>query len=122
MIDSKMEKYWLNELEESAIFLEKLYRTKFWSEELEFKIEKAIFLGFYSIRKLNESNLIKNSLSDINWNLMSYPKFDLEFSEKQFTNYQFLNGESKQINLIKLSNQFIHSKLLYLTKKLDIKT
>ncbi|MCL1046339.1 hypothetical protein L2737_13565 [Shewanella electrodiphila] len=73
MIEVYTKEYWLNELKESAQFLESLYRTTVWDNELEFKTEKAVFLGCYAIRKLKESKLLSTELSGFNTSLISHP-------------------------------------------------
>lgn len=55
MIDARLKQYWLDELKASAHFLEGLYRSREWSERLEYEVEKSIFVGFYAIRKLQEN-------------------------------------------------------------------
>ena len=74
MIDHRLKNFWLAELQQSAIFLEQRYRSSKWDDELEFKVEKAIFIGFYAIRKLLESKLLPPSVVGFNWKLTCYPK------------------------------------------------
>jgi len=70
LIEAYTKEYWLNELKESAQFLESLYRTTVWDIELEFKTEKAVFLGCYAIRKLKESKLLSTEISGFNTSLI----------------------------------------------------
>ena len=109
MIDSRLKIYWLAELEQSATSLEKLYRSNDWNDELEFSVEKSIFLGFYAIRKLKESGLLPNNVISLNWKITAYPKVDKPKQNKFINDYQLFAGSSKQLNLEALCNQFIHS-------------
>jgi hypothetical protein len=115
VIETYTKQYWLNDLEESGLLLESLYRKPIWDEELEFQCEKAIFLGFYSIRKLLESKLVKSCISGMNINLTSYhSRTDLikssHPSESWVRNYDLLNGVDSYLSLKEICNQFIHSK------------
>ena len=116
MIETYTKKYWLEELKNSCLFLENLYRKQEWSHELEFRCEKAIFAGFYAIRKLLESNLVEQKIVDRNTKLIKYNPIDREafesaFSEKWTSAYKFINGDEWQLSLEKICNQFIHSKI-----------
>lgn len=113
MIDRRLKQYWLNELEQSAVFIEKLYRSQEWNEELAFSVEKAVFLGFYAIRKLNESGLLPIKVISLNWKLTAYPKAYKEPQEKFINDYHLFEGYSKQLNLKRLCNQFVHSTHFY---------
>ncbi|HGS4780209.1 hypothetical protein [Vibrio fujianensis] len=110
MIDSRLKRYWFAELEQSAISLEKLYRGSDWNDDLEFSVEKSIFLGFYAIRKLKESGLLPNNVISLNWKVITYPKSDKPRQNKFIDDYQLFSGGSKQLSLEVLCNQFIHSK------------
>jgi hypothetical protein len=114
MIATYTKKHWLNELKESVDFLESLYQTNVFNEEIEFKMEKTIFLGSYIIRKLNESKLLSNEISKFNINVTSYPA-DIDGHNLNHGNwhkkYKLIGGDVHKISLINLSNQFIHSKI-----------
>ncbi|HCG9589970.1 TPA: hypothetical protein NJ696_004940 [Vibrio parahaemolyticus] len=109
MIDSRLKRYWLAELEQSAIYLEKLYRSNDWNDDLEFSVEKSIFIGFYAIRKLKESGLLPNNVTSLNWKITTYPKADKPRQNKFINDYQLFSGGSKQLSLGALCNQFVHS-------------
>ncbi|MDO6610561.1 hypothetical protein Q4601_03185 [Shewanella sp. 1_MG-2023] len=114
MIEVYTKEYWLNELKESAQFLESLYRTTVWDNELEFKTEKAVFLGCYAIRKLKESKLLSTELSGFNTSLISHPirsEHDSIVDEKWSKKYNFGQSDSNELALERLCNQFIHSKI-----------
>ncbi|EMN7207537.1 hypothetical protein WB861_004595, partial [Vibrio parahaemolyticus] len=99
MIDSRLKRYWLAELEQSAIYLEKLYRSNDWNDDLEFSVEKSIFIGFYAIRKLKESGLLPNNVTSLNWKITTYPKVDKPRQNKFINDYQLFSGGSKQLSL-----------------------
>lgn len=109
MIDSRLKRYWLAELEQSAVSLEKLYRSNDWNDDSEFSVEKSIFLGFYAIRKLKESNLLSNKVISLNWKITTYPKSDKPRQNKFLNDYQLFSGGFEELNLAVLCNQFIHS-------------
>lgn len=95
---------------ESARFLESLYRTNVWNNELEFKTEKAVFIGCYAIRKLKESKLLSAELSGFNTSLISYP-IKIECDENWSEKYYFGKSDNHELALERLCNQFIHSKI-----------
>lgn len=114
LIEEYTKEYWLNELRESAKFLESLYRTTVWDNELEFKTEKAVFLGCYAIRKLKESKLLSTELSGFNTSLISHPiktEHENEGDEKWSKKYHFGQSNKHELALERLCNQFIHSKI-----------
>ena len=116
MIETYTKSFWLKELIASGQFLEGLYRNAVWDHELEFKCEKAIFIGFYAIRKLIESQLIERSIETRNTKVTRYlPRnnvnFELEFAKKWSSAYNLLEGEKWQLSSEKICNQFIHSKV-----------
>ncbi|WP_435235833.1 hypothetical protein ACR30L_19170 [Psychromonas sp. PT13] len=112
MIEVYTKEYWLNELKDSASFLESLYRKTVWDNELEFKTEKAIFVGFYAIRKLKESKLLSSSICGFNTRLISYPiRIELvdDKEEKWSKKFNFNQSIKEELALEQLCNQFIHS-------------
>lgn len=114
MIEAHTKEYWLNELKESAKFLESLYCTPIWDNELEFKAEKAVFLGCYAIRKLKESSLLSNEICGFNTTLISHPirvGFVAKVDDKWTKKYNFGKSENQELALERLCNQFIHSKI-----------
>ena len=114
MIETYTKQYWLNEIKDSAQFLESLYRTKSWETEVEFKTEKAIFVGFYAIRKLKESKLLNNEVHGLNTSLKSNRiRTDCIVNNEDHWSKKYNLGQSddQHLNLEKLCNQFIHSKL-----------
>lgn len=114
MIEVYTKNYWLNELSKSALFLESLYRKPSWNEGLEFETEKAVFLGFYTIRKLKESKLLCSEISGFNTKLVSYPiRADVKLADcdKWSEAYNLMQGNEQVLALEELCNQFIHSKI-----------
>ncbi len=114
MIEVYTKEYWLNELKESAEFLESLYRTTIWDNELEFKTEKAVFIGCYAIRKLRESQLLSSSVCGLNTSLISHPvrvDFIENNDENWYKKYTFSQSNNQELALKSLCNQFIHSKI-----------
>ncbi|WP_033538412.1 MULTISPECIES: hypothetical protein [Shewanella] len=114
MIESYTKIFWLNELKGSAEFLESLYRTTVWDNELEFKTEKAVFLGFYAIRKLRESKLLSNVVCGLNTSLISHPTRKAVSSNKGehwSKKYNMGQSDDKTLPLKVLCDQFVHSKI-----------
>jgi len=114
VIEAYTKKYWLSELKDSAGFLESLYRTTVWDSELEFKTEKAIFLGFYAIRKLRESKLLSSVVCGLNTSLISHPIRDgvvLNKDEHWSKKYNVGQNDEKNLPLKTLCDQFVHSKI-----------
>ncbi|MDK9749451.1 hypothetical protein KIP00_00280, partial [Vibrio sp. B513a] len=109
MIDARLKQYWLDELKASAHFLEGLYRSGEWSERLEYEVEKSIFVGFYAIRKLQESGHLDQRVSSLNWTLTAYPSCEEAKSEKWIRNYNHSKGFAKLFSLKKMCHQFVHS-------------
>ncbi|MCL1056895.1 hypothetical protein L2729_02675 [Shewanella gelidimarina] len=104
MIEAYTKEYWLNELKESAQFLESLYRTTVWDIELEFKTEKAVFLGCYAIRKLKESKLLSTEISGFNTSLISHPirsEYTCTTDVKWSKQYSFGQSEIHELALEK---------------------
>ncbi|MGI2151901.1 hypothetical protein ACROAK_03270 [Shewanella oncorhynchi] len=109
MIDVRLKQYWLDELKLSVQFLERLYRSQEWDEKLEYEVEKSIFIGFYAIRKLQESGHLGESVTSLNWTLTAYPSHAEAAVEKWIRNYNHGSGYDKQLNLKKICHQFVHS-------------
>lgn len=116
MIDPQTEHLWLKELHHSAKSIEVFYRSRKWDFKTEFEIEKLIFLGFFSIRKLLDIERLKN-MENRNISLTEYPQsvdedeFDNTFQRKWQDIYDFSKGTEVSLSLRELCNQFIHSKI-----------
>jgi hypothetical protein len=114
VIETYTKEYWLSELKDSAEFLESLYRTAVWGKELEFKTEKAVFLGFYAIRKLRESKLLSNAVCGLNTSLSSNPIRNgvvLNKEDSWIKNYNVEQSDEQNLPLKDLCDQFVHSKI-----------
>lgn len=116
MIENYTKKYWIQEIKSSCLFLENLYRKQEWNHKLEFQCEKAIFLGFYAIRKLMESNLIESNIVSMNTKITKHMPieneiFEINFLKKWSKAYNLMMGDEWQLSLEKICNQFIHSKI-----------
>jgi hypothetical protein len=114
VIETYTKEYWLSELKDSAEFLESLYRTTIWDNELEFKTEKAVFLGFYAIRKLRESKLLSSVVCGLNTSLISHPIRNgvvLNKEDSWSKNYNMGQSEDKNLPLKVICDQFVHSKI-----------
>jgi hypothetical protein len=85
-----------------------------WDDELEFKTERAIFLGCYAIRKLKESKLLSHTLCGLNTSFISHPVYTdyvKSESDKWSKEYNFYQSNKVELALENLCNQFIHSKI-----------
>lgn len=107
-------KYWRTFLLKTANNLESRYRQKRWDARSYFSLEKEVFLGFFAIRKLKESNLINQSLISSNYVVCSYPKSSTPLSimkdPDHFLNgYDLSKGTECQLSLKYICEQFIHS-------------
>ncbi|MDN2658204.1 hypothetical protein Q4490_15935 [Neptunomonas phycophila] len=116
MIESYTKIYWLEEIQNSCVFLENLYRKQEWNNNLEFQFEKSIFFGFYAIRKLIESNLIDPNIASRNTKITKYSpiekeEFEINFLERWSKAYNLMKGDEWQLSLEKICNQFVHSKI-----------
>jgi hypothetical protein len=55
--------FWKDDLVKQARFLGSKTNQKRWAESSSARLEQAVMLGFYSIRKLNEARKISDSVS-----------------------------------------------------------
>lgn len=105
--------FWKDDLVKQARFLGSKTNQKRWAESSSARLEQAVMLGFYSIRKLNEARKISDSVSRqeivitalkqtgqatnrLNW-------LDIDKS------YDLESSQTVTKDLIFLCNQFIHS-------------
>lgn len=104
--------YWKNDLIKLANRLQlRLIQTR-WGEKNLYTIEKEIFIGFYSIRKLIESRKISNSIKHKKYEIKSFAyngKPESIVSYLHDLNYDLKETQSTQVTIIELCNQFIHS-------------
>lgn len=104
--------YWKDDLIRLADRLElRLVQTRWGSKNL-YTLEKEIFIGFYSVRKLIESNKISNSIISKKYEVKEFLyNGNLESIMTYFktSDYNFSNCKKSQISISILCNQFIHS-------------
>jgi len=104
--------YWKEDLLKLANKLERRIIQTRWGEKNLYTLEKEIFIGFYSIRKLIESNKISDSLSERNYEVKEFPyqgnpeSIITHFKE---TDYNLNKAKKFNITVSQLCNQFIHS-------------
>jgi hypothetical protein len=116
MIDDTTTPFWSEELKKSAIFLNSLYEKNDWNENFLFKCEKAVFLGFFSIRKMRDSKLLGDNVKDMDFIISQYPlKDNVNIENKIITPekinnfYDIRNNLASTLYLKTICNQFIHS-------------
>ncbi|MCG9661031.1 hypothetical protein, partial [Vibrio mediterranei] len=106
-------KYWKDDLLKLADKLTMRLVQKRWGEKNFYTLEKELFLGFYSVRKLIESRKISDSVKNKNYKVRK-----IEFSgepERLMPNsvdsdYDLVGyTEVSTLNTIQICNQFIHS-------------
>lgn len=104
--------YWKNDLLKLANRLElRLIQTR-WGEKNFYTIEKEIFIGFYSIRKLIESKKVSDFIKSKTYELKEFPysgNHDSIIDPYKLTDYSFNKANTTKISIASLCNQFIHS-------------
>lgn len=104
--------FWKNDLIKIANKLElRLIQTR-WGDKNLYTLEKEIFLGFYSIRKLIESKKVSDSLKTKIYDINEFPyQGDTESIITHFKveDYDLSKGKKASITIGQLCNQFIHS-------------
>lgn len=104
--------YWKNDLLKLASRLERRLIQKRWGEKNLYTLEKEIFLGFYSIRKLIESKKVSDNLSRKKYSIREYSYCGNPTSlATHFKDSEYDLGKSKttEMSVSNLCNQFIHS-------------
>jgi len=72
---------WKTEINKiSKKLLSRIFQKK-WSKRSIFNLEKELFIGFFSVRKLIESNHISKELADKEYELLFFPKKSLTVEE-----------------------------------------
>lgn len=104
--------YWKDDLLKLARTLEqRLIQTR-WGDKNLFIVEKELFIGFYAIRKLIESNKISDSISRRRHQLKEFPYCgnpDSLVIHMRDQEYDLGNGKAVHLTTVDLCNQFIHS-------------
>ena len=105
-------KYWKEPLLKSARYLQRLRLDGSTSERTYVRIEKEVFFGFYSIRKLLDtfkvSDSIKTMRFEVAWHL-NRTSVDYMNWRKIEQNYNLSIQKSETRDLRFICNQFIHS-------------
>lgn len=104
--------YWKDDLLKLADKLERRLIQKRWSEKSFYTLEKEIFLGFFSIRKLIESNKISESIATKTYRIYEFPKnknIESIVSINPKNDFEFGKTTQVDITIAALCNQFIHS-------------
>lgn len=104
--------YWKSDLLKLASTLERRIIQTRWGNKNLFVVEKEIFLGFYIIRKLIESQKISDSIIKRRHKLKEFrysgnPESLL--THMRDNEYDLTRGETTNLTTIELCNQFIHS-------------
>lgn len=106
---------WKEEILRIADKLERRYNQKRWSERSFFLLEKEIFLGFFSLRKLMESNKVSARIKEEQVLLAVYPAGEMPITllnQHKFPElYNLYAGEKESLNYWDICNQFIHSSI-----------
>lgn len=104
--------YWKDDLIKLANRLERRLVQTRWGEKNFYTVEKEIFVGFYSVRKLIESKKISDSLKTKSYEVKEFPyrghpeSIITHFKE---SDYDLNRAKTSRITIIQLCNQFIHS-------------
>ena len=104
--------YWKDDLLKLATKLELRLVQKRWSEKIYYTVEKELFFGFYSIRKLIESKKISETVLKKTYKIHEFPKNEKTQSliVTDISNEFELNkGKEVNVSVTTLCNQFIHS-------------
>jgi hypothetical protein len=105
--------YWKDDLLKSAELLSQKEKQKVWPDRSLANIEKNLFLGFYSIRKLIESKKLSTSVETMKVNAVSYPllgkNVNLLNCHRAYEFYDFSKKRRENISIQFMCNQVIHS-------------
>ena len=109
MISSK--ELWKKELLVIAhSLLRRLAQTK-WSDKSIYRLEKELFVGFFSVRKLIESKAISANVTSKKFSLMHFPAWKQSATSNR--NHLLYNQTPEQrkyhLTIRQISNLFIHS-------------
>lgn len=104
--------FWKDPLLASANWLRKVRLTERTSEKTIVRIEKEIFLGFYSIRKLLDAKKVSTAIESITFNVIWHPNIErvdhLNWHRIDEL-YDLTSTNTETHDLRFLCNQFIHS-------------
>lgn len=104
---------WKKSLLNTADNLERRYNQKRWSARSIFLLERDLFLGFFSVRKLIESNVVSDKIKGKSVLLAVYPvkgKGVILLNQHRFAEfYDLYAGQKESLSYHEICNQFIHS-------------
>ena len=101
---------WKEDLVKIANKLLKRSVQKKWSKRSWFCLEKELFIGFFTVRKLIESNNVPKDLIHQNFKLLMFPRKKIIADDfDKFVPYDHVGSEKKNVNVRDICNQFIHS-------------
>jgi hypothetical protein len=109
--------HWKKQLLRIASHLCRMTIQKSWKESTFVNFEQDIFIAFYSIRKLIEARRLTNSLVTKEMNIVGYPAIKtvtMLNSHRIAEIYNLRKPKACRLNLIKLTNQFMHSYIFML--------
>lgn len=104
--------FWKDDLIKLADRLERRLVQTRWGEKNLYILEKEIFVGFYSIRKLIESKKVSDSLKTKSYEVNEFPyqgcpeSIVTHFKEGE---YDLNKAKRAHMTINQLCNQFIHS-------------
>jgi hypothetical protein len=105
--------FWKNDLLKQARFLRSKTNQKRWAESSSARLEQAVMLGFYSIRKLNEARKLSDSVSSQKIVITAYKQTGQVVNRLNWLDihksYDLESAQTVAKDLIFLCNQFIHS-------------
>ncbi len=104
--------YWKRDLLKVSDRLERRLVQTRWGQKNLYALEKEIFIGFYSVRKLIESRKVSSSMKSKTYEVMQFsyrgcPESILgDLAEDA---YDFSKANKRRVSIHQLCNQFIHS-------------
>jgi len=105
--ESKFWKEELNKLSQKLLF--RIIHKK-WSQRSVFNLEKELFLGFFTVRKLIESKQVPKELTNKEYELAFFAKKKLTKDEiDKMLPYDSNAVSKKRVTIRIICNQFIHS-------------
>lgn len=101
---------WKEDVAKTANKLLKRLVQKKWSKRSWFCLEKELFIGFYAVRKLIESDDSLNKLAHKKYELLMIQRKQIIKDEvDKFVPYDHENIQKEQVSVRDICNQFIHS-------------
>jgi hypothetical protein len=104
--------YWKKPLLESASWLNRIKISERIQERTYVRLEKELFVSFYSVRKLIEAKKVSDEVANREYNLEAHPNYSpvnrLNWHDLDEL-YDLDNKSTVQKTTIFICNQFIHS-------------